>query len=126
MNIHSADGKNRPVFALLVELAAPEPGNFAPYVHYIHSTDRHLLAIMQADLCRAHPYSQKVMSLSFPFLKQAISKASTSFWSALHNFARHNRPVPAKGWDEVGPDHPFLSVRIQVPLRPCLEVMLPQ
>jgi hypothetical protein len=29
----------------------------------IHSTDRHVLAIMQADLCRAHPYNQKVMSL---------------------------------------------------------------
>jgi hypothetical protein len=42
------------------------------------------------------------------------------------DFARHDRPVPAKGWDEVGPDHPFLSVRIQVPLRPCLEVVLPQ
>jgi hypothetical protein len=41
---------------------------------------------------------------------------TTSFWSALHDFARHDRPVPAKGWDEVGPDHPFLSVRIQVPL----------
>jgi hypothetical protein len=32
----------------------------------------------------------------------------------------------SKGWDEVGPDHPVLSVRIQVPLRPCLEVVLPQ
>jgi hypothetical protein len=59
-------------------------------------------------------------------MQQAISTASTSFWSALYDFARHNRPVPAKGWDEVGPDHPFSSVRIQVPLRPCLEVMLPQ
>jgi hypothetical protein len=38
--------------------------------------------------------------------------SSTSFWSALHDFARHDRPVPVKGWDEVGPDHPFLSVRI--------------
>jgi hypothetical protein len=59
-------------------------------------------------------------------VQQAISKASTSLWSALNDFARHDRPVPAKGWDEVGPHHPFLSVRIQVPLRPCLEVMLPQ
>jgi hypothetical protein len=59
-------------------------------------------------------------------VQQAISKASTSFWSALHDFARHDRPVPAEGWDEVGPDHPLLSVRIQVPMRPCLEVMLPQ
>jgi hypothetical protein len=59
-------------------------------------------------------------------VQQAFSTASTSSWSALHDFARHDRPVPAKGWDEVGIDHPFLSVRIQVPLRPCLEVMLPQ
>jgi hypothetical protein len=59
-------------------------------------------------------------------VQQAVSTASTSFWSALHDFARRDRPVPAKGWDEVGPDHRFLSVRIQVPLRPCLEVMLPQ
>jgi hypothetical protein len=55
--------------------------------------------------------------------QQAISKASTSFCSALHDFARHDRPFPAKGWGEIGPDHPLLSVRIQVPLRPCLEVM---
>jgi hypothetical protein len=32
-------------------------------VHYIYSTDRHVLAIMQADPCRAHPYNQKVMTL---------------------------------------------------------------
>jgi hypothetical protein len=57
--------------------------------------------------------------------QQAISKASTSFLSALHDFARHDRPVPAKGWDEVGPDHPFLFVRIQVPLRPCIAVAFP-
>jgi hypothetical protein len=44
-------------------------------------------------------------------VQQAVSKVST--WSALHNFARHDWPVPDKGWDEVGPDHPFLSVRIQ-------------
>jgi hypothetical protein len=43
----------------------------------------------------------------------------------LHAFARHDRPVPAKGWDEAGPDHPFLSVRIQVPLRPCIAVAFP-
>jgi hypothetical protein len=36
-----------------------------------------------------------------------------------------NRPFPAKGWDEVGPDQPFLSVRIEVPLRPCVGVVLP-
>jgi hypothetical protein len=58
-------------------------------------------------------------------VQQAVSKASTSFWSALHDFAWHDRPVPAKGWDEVGPDRPFLSVRIQVPLRPCLAILLP-
>jgi hypothetical protein len=54
-------------------------------------------------------------------VQQAVSKASTQFWSALHV-----RPVPAMGWDVVGPDHPFLSVRIQVPLRLCLAVMFPQ
>jgi hypothetical protein len=58
-------------------------------------------------------------------VQQAISKASTSFWSALHDFARHNRPVPAKGWDEVGPHHPFLFVRLQIPLRPCIAVAFP-
>jgi hypothetical protein len=58
-------------------------------------------------------------------VQQAISKASTSFWSALHYFARHDRPVPAKGWDEVGPDYPFFFVCIQVPLRPCLAVAFP-
>jgi hypothetical protein len=58
-------------------------------------------------------------------MQQAISKVSTSFWSALHDFARFDRPVPAKGGDEVGPDHPVLSVCIQVPLRPCLAVVLP-
>jgi hypothetical protein len=41
-----------------------------------------------------------------------------------YDIARHDRPVPAKGWNEVGPDHPFLSVRTQVPLRPCLAVVL--
>jgi hypothetical protein len=56
---------------------------------------------------------------------QAVSKAST-FWSALHDSARHDRPVPTirKGWDEISPDHPFLSVRTQVPLRPSLRVAL--
>jgi hypothetical protein len=58
-------------------------------------------------------------------VQQSISKASTSFWSALHDFARHDRPVLAKGWDEVGPDHPFLFVRIQVPLRLCITVAFP-
>jgi hypothetical protein len=57
--------------------------------------------------------------------QQAISKASTSFWSALHDFARHDWPVPAKGWDEVGPHHPFLFVLIQVPSRPCIVVAFP-
>jgi hypothetical protein len=46
-------------------------------------------------------------------VQQAVSKAST-FWSALHDFARHDRAVPAKGWDEVGPDHPLLSVMCQI------------
>jgi hypothetical protein len=32
-------------------------------LHYITSTDRHVLAIMQADHCRAHPHNQEVMSL---------------------------------------------------------------
>jgi hypothetical protein len=32
-------------------------------LQYTHSTDRHVLAIMQADLCRAHPHDQKVMPL---------------------------------------------------------------
>jgi hypothetical protein len=58
-------------------------------------------------------------------VQQAISKASTSFWSALHDFARHDWPVPAKGWDEVGPDHPFLIDRIEFPLRPCLAAAFP-
>jgi hypothetical protein len=41
--------------------------------------------------------------------QQAISKASTSFRSALLDFAPHDRPVQAKSWDEVGPDHLFFS-----------------
>jgi hypothetical protein len=57
-------------------------------------------------------------------VQQAVSKASTSFWFALHDSDRHDRPVPAKGWNEVGPDHPFLSVGIQVLMRPCLAVAL--
>jgi hypothetical protein len=35
-------------------------------------------------------------------------------WASGHN-----------GWDEVGPNHPFLYVRIQVPLRPYLAAALP-
>jgi hypothetical protein len=58
-------------------------------------------------------------------VKQAVSKASTSFSSDLNDFARLDWPVPGKGWDEGGPDHPFLCVRIQIPLRPCLAVVLP-
>jgi hypothetical protein len=57
-------------------------------------------------------------------VQQAESKAPASLWSTLNDFVRHDRPVPAKGWDGVGPDHPFLSVRIQVPLRPCLAAAL--
>jgi hypothetical protein len=57
--------------------------------------------------------------------QQAVSKASTSFWSALYDFARHDRPVLARGWDKVGPCQP-LCARIQVPLRPCQAVVLPQ
>jgi hypothetical protein len=43
----------------------------------------------------------------------------------VHDYARHDWPVPAKGWDEVGPDRPSLSARIEVPLRPCLAVVHP-
>jgi hypothetical protein len=57
-------------------------------------------------------------------VQQVASKASTSFWSALLDFAWHDRPVPGKGWDEVGPDHPFLSVRIQVRI-PCAAQVAP-
>jgi hypothetical protein len=28
-----------------------------------------------------------------------------------------------KGWDDAGPDHSILSIRIRIPLRPCLEVV---
>jgi hypothetical protein len=55
-------------------------------------------------------------------VQRAVSKASISFWPALQGFARHDWHVPAKGWDEIGPDHHSLSVRIQVPLRPCLAI----
>jgi hypothetical protein len=34
-------------------------------LQYIYSTDRHVLAIMQADLCRAHPYNKKK---SYPYI----------------------------------------------------------
>jgi hypothetical protein len=32
-------------------------------------------------------------------VQQAVSKASTFFLVDLHDFTRHDRPVPAKGWD---------------------------
>jgi hypothetical protein len=38
----------------------------------------------------------------------------------MHEFTRPDRPSPLCGWDGAGPDYPFLSVRILVPLRPCL------
>jgi hypothetical protein len=47
----------------------------------------------------------------------------SKLWSALHDFAQHDRYVSAKGWDAVGPDHPFCL--FQVPLRPSLAVALP-
>jgi hypothetical protein len=34
-------------------------------------------------------------------VQQAVSKAFTSFWTALHDFARHNRSCIAKGWDRI-------------------------
>jgi hypothetical protein len=43
--------------------SAMPPERYYITLHYIHSTDRHVLAIMQADLCRAHPHNQEVMSL---------------------------------------------------------------
>jgi hypothetical protein len=49
-------------------------------------------------------------------VQQAASKPSICFWLALHVIFPVVRPVPAKGWDEVGPDHPCLSVCIQVHL----------
>jgi hypothetical protein len=39
-------------------------------LHCIHSTDRHVLAIMQADLCRAHLHNQEVMCL--PMLASVV------------------------------------------------------
>jgi hypothetical protein len=59
-------------------------------------------------------------------VQQAVPKASTSFWSALPDFARHDQSVTDKGWDEVSLDHAFLPIRFQVCLRPCLAVVLPQ
>jgi hypothetical protein len=41
-------------------------------------------------------------------VQQAISEASTPFWSALHDFAHMIGQYQGKGWDEVGPDHPCL------------------
>jgi hypothetical protein len=35
-------------------------------------------------------------------VQRAVSKAPASFWSALNYFARHDRPVPARGWDRGG------------------------
>jgi hypothetical protein len=49
-------------------------------------------------------------SLQGSAAQQTVSKASASLWSALHDFAQRDQPVLAKGWDEVGPGHPFLFV----------------
>jgi hypothetical protein len=56
-------------------------------------------------------------------VQQAVSKASTSFWSALHDVPLHH--WPAVGCDAIDPDHPYLSVLIQVTLRTYLADMPP-
>ena len=59
-------------------------------------------------------------------LQEAQARAVSAFWLALHDFVRYNRRVPKKGWAAVGNNHPFLAVRVQVPLRvPRVRVVIP-
>lgn len=57
-------------------------------------------------------------------VQAACGHAVCVFWLALHDFARGTRPAPSSGWEAVGPDHPFLSVRVQVPGVPKVAVMV--
>jgi hypothetical protein len=50
--------------------------------------------------------------------KQAACSA-VAISHAVH-ICQQNFAFSSKCWDEVGPDHPFLSVCIQFPLCPCL------
>ena len=52
-------------------------------------------------------------------------RAAAEFWMALESFARDVMPDSARGWDAVGPDHPFLCVRVCVPGAAKLAVRLP-
>jgi hypothetical protein len=58
-------------------------------------------------------------------VQQANFKASTMFYSALHELANHDWPVLLEEWDEVCPDCLFLSIRVKVTLHPSLAVMFP-
>ena len=58
-------------------------------------------------------------------LQQARLRAAAEFWAILHDFAAETLVVPERGWASVGPNHPFLAVSAQVPLRARLRVVVP-
>ncbi len=58
-------------------------------------------------------------------VEAAGQRAAASFWLALHDFARGGRCLDSQGWAAVGPDHPFLAVHVQPPMRPVIRVVMP-
>ena len=58
-------------------------------------------------------------------VQAAGQRAAASFWLSLHDFARGGRCLDSHGWASVGPDHPFLAVQVQLPMRPVVRVVMP-
>jgi hypothetical protein len=58
-------------------------------------------------------------------VQEAGVRAVSAFWLALHDFVGPGGQCRGKGWEVVGPDHPFLRVQVQVPLAPRLSVAVP-
>jgi hypothetical protein len=56
---------------------------------------------------------------------QARMVAVAAFWLAVSDFGGSQRRVPRRGWEGVGQHHPFLAVRQQGDVVPCLAVVLP-
>ena len=65
-------------------------------------------------------------------VQEACVRAVSSFWMGLHDFVGCDRAVScltgrvaSSAWDSLGPVHPFLSVRVQLPHVPRLIVSGP-